>query len=66
MNCKKPDIDFPEMICGFPLPCPYHTVTVDTTAFPVPTITIPATMPKAADPKILKKLKQISRIMKEE
>ena len=66
MNCTKPDRDQPELVCGYPLPCPYHTVTIDTTAEPVATITIPATIPKAANPKILKKLKKIAQFCKEE
>lgn len=64
MYCQKPDRDVPGIICGYPLPCPYHTVVIDTKADP-PTVTIPATMPKAADPKILSKLKRIAVILKE-
>ena len=45
MNCTKPDRDQPELTCGHPLPCPYHTVTIDTTMEPVSTIIIPATIP---------------------
>lgn len=41
--CDRPDRDVPGLKCGHPLPCPYHTVTIDTTAEPVATITIPAT-----------------------
>lgn len=63
MYCKKPDRDFPGLICGFPLPCPYHTVIIDTTAKPVPTITIPATIPKAINQKTLSKLKKIAAIL---
>lgn len=62
--CNKPDKDFPELICGYPLPCPYHTIIIDPTADPVPTITIPATILKAANPKILKILKNIANILK--
>ena len=29
MNCSRPDHDNPKMICGYPIPCPYHTVTVE-------------------------------------
>lgn len=42
LHCTKPDKDFPRLECGHPLPCPWHTVTVDTTATP-PTITEPTT-----------------------
>jgi len=29
MNCKHPDRDEPRMTCGYPLPCPFHTVIAD-------------------------------------
>lgn len=25
-TCKKPDRDVPALVCGYPLPCPHHTV----------------------------------------
>ena len=30
-TCEKPDIDSPGLICGYPIPCPHHTVIIDTT-----------------------------------
>lgn len=27
--CNQPDRDFPKMKCGFPLPCPWHTVIIE-------------------------------------
>ena len=27
--CTAPDRDAPEMLCGYPLPCPYHTAIID-------------------------------------
>lgn len=27
--CQKPDRHVPKLTCGYPLPCPYHTVIVD-------------------------------------
>ncbi len=30
-TCEKPDIDCPKLICGYLIPCPYHTVIIDTT-----------------------------------
>lgn len=65
MICKKPDKDFPEMICGYPLPCPYHTITIDLKP-EMPTVTIPATMIKKVNPKTLNRLKVIARALKEE
>ena len=63
--CKQPDRHVPEIVCGHPLPCPYHTVIIDTTAKPVPTITIPATNPKVADKKTLQRLKDIANVLKD-
>ncbi len=31
MNCKQSDHDNPRLQCGYPLPCPFHTVIIDTT-----------------------------------
>ena len=63
MNCERPDRDVPELICGRPLPCPWHTVTIDAGADP-PTVTIPATLPKAARPEVLGLLKEIALSVK--
>ncbi len=30
MSCERPDRDVPKLVCGHPLPCPYHTVIIDT------------------------------------
>lgn len=38
--CDKPDRDVPKIKCGYPLPCPHHTVIVDTTGEAV-TVTTP-------------------------
>jgi len=43
LKCKHPDHDNPKMVCGYPIPCPYHTVIIDPEAQPVPTLTIPVT-----------------------
>jgi hypothetical protein len=42
MYCDKPDRDSPKMKCGYPLPCPFHTVIIDATKEP-PTVTTPVT-----------------------
>ena len=42
LNCRKPDHDVPALTCGQPLPCPFHTVLIDTEPSP-PTITEPVT-----------------------
>ena len=38
--CEHGDHDVPTIRCGAPLPCPYHTVIVDTTVDP-PTVAEP-------------------------
>ena len=64
-TCKKQDKDIPEIICGHPLPCPYHTLTISLKGDP-PTITIPATIIKKVKPKTLNRLKKIATVLKEE
>jgi hypothetical protein len=27
--CQQPDRDEPALVCGYPLPCPHHTVVID-------------------------------------
>lgn len=41
-TCRHPDRHCPKMLCGYPLPCPHHTVVVDMGAKP-PTATFPLT-----------------------
>ena len=31
-HCDKPDRDVPKLKCGYPLPCPFHTVVIDLAA----------------------------------
>ena len=38
--CRRPDCEFPDMVCGQTLPCPWHTVVVDIAAAP-PVVIIP-------------------------
>ena len=40
LTCKHPDRDNVKMMCGYPLPCPHHTATINLGENP-PTITIP-------------------------
>lgn len=28
-RCQRPDRDAPKLRCGYPLPCPHHTVVLD-------------------------------------
>lgn len=62
MICKKPDRDVPELLCGYPLPCPYHTILVNLEPEP-PTITIPATITRRINLKSLVRLKKIANII---
>jgi hypothetical protein len=41
-RCRQPDHDNAKLVCGYPLPCPWHTVVIDTNVTP-PTLTIPIT-----------------------
>ncbi len=50
VTCKQPDRHNVKMMCGYPLPCPYHTTTIDMSKDP-PTITIPITADAAWDKK---------------
>ena len=44
-GCNRPDRDVPTTVCGYPLPCPHHTVTIDLASR---TVTSPlATQPRA-------------------
>ena len=42
LTCRHPDRECPKIICGYPLPCPWHTAQIDLTVEP-PTINIPIT-----------------------
>ena len=42
LTCRHPDRDSPKLMCGYPLPCPYHTVTIDLSSKPT-TIIVPIT-----------------------
>lgn len=37
-HCQHPDRDATNLVCGFPLPCPFHTVVADVAK---QTVTIP-------------------------
>lgn len=41
-TCPRGDRDVPGIVCGYPLPCPYHTVTIDLEPTP-PTVAVPVT-----------------------
>jgi hypothetical protein len=62
LTCNHPDRDFPDssLICGYPLPCPWHTVIIDLEENP-PTITTPAT--KKVSSQAMVHLKEIALIL---
>jgi hypothetical protein len=55
-HCKKPDKDFPKMVCGHPLPCPWHTVIIEDGVVTLPPVII--------NPEVLIKLKAIAKALK--
>ena len=65
LRCKRPDRDVPELICDWPLPCPWHTITIDTTHEP-PELRIPITAERALRPKIHRALKEIGLAIAED
>lgn len=64
-HCRQPDRHVPGLICGFSLPCPWHTITIDTTSDP-PELRVPITSEPAHNPKLLKTLKDIGLAISEE
>lgn len=28
-TCRQPDRDVPKLVCGYPLPCPHHTLVLE-------------------------------------
>lgn len=41
-TCRHPDRDTPKLMCGYPLPCPWHTAIIHADRDPV-TVEIPIT-----------------------
>ena len=60
-NCQQPDRDAPKIKCGYPLPCPYHTVIIETAK--TPSIVWPM-LPTKADAKVLRKLEALAEALK--
>ena len=57
--CKRPDRDIAKMVCGYPLPCPHHTYTLE----PDGSVVVP---PSALTPKrrVLRRLRNINRVVR--
>ena len=60
--CRHPDRDVGELVCGHPLPCPWHTATIHADKHP-PTIEIPATAEVALRPRNRDRLKEVARLL---
>ena len=60
MICNRPDHNVPGLICGHPLPCPYHTTIIERGVV-VPRVSIPLTEVPRIHPKTLKRLKRIAK-----
>jgi len=54
--CNQPDRHVPTIKCGYPLPCPWHTVIIEGS-----TIAIPEN--KEIDEKTSKRLKDITDVL---
>jgi hypothetical protein len=61
LTCRHPDRDCPKIMCGHPLPCPWHTAEIDPYSNP-PTIKIPITSDLAWENKM--KLAEITGALK--
>ncbi len=62
MTCRSPDRGFPKLVCGHPLPCPWHTARIDLTLEP-PVVEIPVTAKAAL--RATGRLAKIAEILKE-
>lgn len=56
MFCKQPDRHEPKLICGYPLPCPYHTVIIE----PPDVIHVPDKIKQNISKDLINLLKQIA------
>ena len=58
--CRRPDRDEPRMVCGYPLPCPHHSMVIDMTE--EPTVIAKA---NHADPsqKTIRRLREIAKAL---
>lgn len=60
LYCNQPDRHEPRMKCGYPLPCLWHTITLDISSEPN-RIIVPIT--SASGVKNIKKLKKIAKAL---
>ena len=62
-TCRQPDCDCPKLLCGHPLPCPWHTALIDISVDPA-TVTIPVTAEAALRRR--KDLAEVAEILKKD
>lgn len=62
LTCRQPDRHVSKLLCGYPLPCPWHTVVLDMKKDP-PVMEVPVT----ADAAIIKleRLAEIAEALKD-
>lgn len=58
MTCNQPDRDVPAIKCGYPLPCPHHTLVIEPAKSE---ITIPKGRRITAS--ALKRVDQVTRVL---
>ncbi len=58
--CNHPDRHVPSIECGYPLPCPHHTVTIDVSS----NRTIIPHLSRAAKAPIRNRVKELSRALR--
>lgn len=51
-TCNRPDRDQPKILCGYPLPCPWHTAVIHADKQP-PTLEVPVAVPPRALPRLV-------------
>lgn len=54
-HCRHPDRDVPGLVCGYPLPCPHHTLMIDPSGSVM--------VPPSADPKLVKLCRRIAEAL---
>ena len=62
LTCIQPDRDVPGLVCGYPLPCPWHTAVI--TLGKPSTVTIPTTATKAQAK--ARRLQQIAKALEDD
>jgi hypothetical protein len=62
LTCEQPDRDCPKLMCGHPLPCPWHTAVLHIDKTP-PTVEIPSTAKGALQSR--RKLAEVAEVLGE-